>query len=203
MNNISNLNKDDLPSATKLIRATVAAAAVSIVLLITTVLPAEYGIDPTGLGKAMGLNALHQAHAPQIQTAQAAQPQTSEPANLLSDIDAPLTKARTAPRTDKMSITLLPGKGAEIKSLMDTGDSFIFNWNAEGGFVYFDMHGEAPNAGNDEFSSYWTGQNQTQASGNFTAPFKGTHGWYWQNTGNTPVTITLTTHGFYGDLYMP
>ncbi|MGH1463476.1 MAG: hypothetical protein ACRBB6_15740 [Neptuniibacter sp.] len=198
MNDISDINKDDLPSTKSLLKATLVAIAGAALILVTTILPAEYGIDPTGLGKTMGLTVLNQSAAE-------VEPTTvlSKPDNLLAGSGSPLWKASTAPRSHTMTLTLLPRQGSEIKSPMDAGDNFIFSWKTDGGLVYFDMHGEPPNAGKDEFTSYWIGRDQQQASGNFTAQFKGTHGWYWQNTGTTPVTITLTTHGFYGDLYMP
>jgi hypothetical protein len=43
------------PDARKLMRSTLIAAAVALVLLITVVLPAEYGIDPTRIGRVLGL----------------------------------------------------------------------------------------------------------------------------------------------------
>lgn len=45
------------PQATprKLIRSTLIALAVAVLLLVTVVLPAEYGIDPTGIGRMIGL----------------------------------------------------------------------------------------------------------------------------------------------------
>lgn len=198
MNDISNINKDGLPSTKSLIKATIAALAGSAVILVTAILPAEYGIDPTGVGKALGLNVLSQAQAAEVVSTPA-----SKPMNLLASNDGPLRKAVAAPRTNTMTLTLLPNQGAEMKSPMNEGDSFVFSWKTDGGLVYFDMHGEPPNPAKDEFTSYWVGKDQQQASGNFTAPFEGTHGWYWQNTGTAPVTITLTTNGFYGDLYMP
>jgi len=198
MNDISNINKDGLPTTKSLIKATVAAALAAAVILITAILPAEYGVDPTGIGRAMGLNLLNRASAAEME-APAAEPLTE---NLVVGLGSPVFRSQVAPRTDTLSLTLQPGQGAEIKSKMEQGDSFVFGWKTEGGTVFFDMHGEPPNAGND-FTSYWVGKGQPQASGNFTAPFAGTHGWYWENTGQTPVTITLTTSGFYGDLYMP
>ena len=41
------------------------------------------------------------------------------------------------------------------------------------------------------------------AEGDFTAPFDGTHGWYFRNKGDTPVTVTVKTVGFYKDLFQP
>ena len=47
---------DELPSSKQLIRSTVIAGASAVAILVTVVLPAEYGIDPTGLGRAIGLS---------------------------------------------------------------------------------------------------------------------------------------------------
>ena len=45
----------ELPTAKQLNRATLIAAGVAAALLVTTVLPAEYGYDPTGIGRLLGL----------------------------------------------------------------------------------------------------------------------------------------------------
>ena len=44
-----------LPSTAKLVKSTVIAVVVALVLLVTVVMPSEYGIDPTGAGRALGL----------------------------------------------------------------------------------------------------------------------------------------------------
>ena len=41
------------PTTPQLVKATLAAAAIAGIILITTVLPAEHGIDPTGIGGAL------------------------------------------------------------------------------------------------------------------------------------------------------
>ncbi|HYW14589.1 MAG TPA: hypothetical protein VE891_00355 [Allosphingosinicella sp.] len=46
---------DELPSKRQLNRATLIAAGVAAAILVTTVLPAEYGVDPTGVGRVLGL----------------------------------------------------------------------------------------------------------------------------------------------------
>ena len=51
-------NTHPLPTMPQLIKATGLALLVAGVILITTVLPAEHGIDPTGIGKALGLTTL-------------------------------------------------------------------------------------------------------------------------------------------------
>ncbi len=48
------------PSKATLRRATIAALAVAIVVVLTTVLPAEYAIDPTGVGRRIGLTQMGQ-----------------------------------------------------------------------------------------------------------------------------------------------
>lgn len=197
MSDTPTLNRDNLPSSGSLIKATVGSAVVAGALFVTAVLPAEFGIDPTGLGQAMGLDKLNQSKG---ETSQSVLEQAQ--AEPLETQVSTLLKAANSPRSDTVKIALMPGQGAEIKSRMNPGDSFVFNWTVEGGTVSFDMHGERPNA-NGAFTSYWLGDNQHEASGTFSAPFTGTHGWYWENKGDAPVTVVLKTHGFYADLYMP
>lgn len=48
-------SSSELPSARALFRSTLIALAVAGTLLLTVVLPAEYGIDPTGAGRVLGL----------------------------------------------------------------------------------------------------------------------------------------------------
>ena len=43
------------PSARSLWRSTAAALALALTVLFTIVLPAEYGVDPTGIGRVLGL----------------------------------------------------------------------------------------------------------------------------------------------------
>ena len=45
----------ELPSTQKLIKSIILAIVTAVVLLVTVVMPAEYGIDPTGIGEAIGL----------------------------------------------------------------------------------------------------------------------------------------------------
>lgn len=45
----------DLPSTRALVRSTLIALAVAAAVLLTVVLPAEYGVDPTRIGRALGL----------------------------------------------------------------------------------------------------------------------------------------------------
>lgn len=191
MHDISNLNHKELPSTKSLIKATAVALISAGILLVTVILPAEYGIDPTGLGAKLGLTKLNAASATETEGV------TILPhANDLNENLSPVWKSSMKYRSDTMTLTLQPREGAEIKTKMKTGENFSFNWAIEGGAVSFDMHG-------DKFTSYWLGRNQSSASGSFVAPFDGTHGWYWKNNGKEPVTVHLTASGFYEAFYRP
>ena len=192
MQDISNMDREGLPSTKSLIKATGIAAVIGLLTLIIAILPAEYGIDPTGLGGAMGLTMLSQANA--------AEPASSEVGsssdNLLALSAGPVWKTSGKLSSDTTRVTLKPGEGLEVKATMKAGDRMVFSWASEGGPVNFDMHGERYNDG-DNFTSYWQGRNEPAANGAFEAPFDGTHGWYWRNRGDETVTIVLRTSGFY------
>src|SRR3546814_1005665 len=85
-----------IPSTGRLLKATALAVAVATVILVTAVLPAEYGIDPTGIGTQLGLNVLGTP-------AEAAVPDVPviEPAAA-----ATVAKHDANYRTDSMSLTL-------------------------------------------------------------------------------------------------
>tara|TARA_R110000868_G_scaffold1211_2_gene9374 strand:- start:103182 stop:103517 length:336 start_codon:yes stop_codon:yes gene_type:complete len=55
MYNTNSPSQNDLPSTGRLIKSTIIAAIVALALLVTVVMPAEYGIDPTGIGQTIGL----------------------------------------------------------------------------------------------------------------------------------------------------
>src|SRR5687767_13390462 len=194
---------DTLPSGRQLLKLTALALAIAAVILFTIVLPAEYGIDPTGIGQRLGLTSLSGGTGAKPAAEPAAK---MEPSLSLSDMPANSTtvwKAERPYRSDELSLTLRPNEGAEIKALMQPGERFVFNWVAEGGTVNFDMHGEKLNAKSDDFTSYWKGRSASAGHGEFQAPFAGTHGWYWRNRGTAPVTVKVKTSGFYEKLYRP
>lgn len=179
----------------QLLKATGVAIAVSAVLLVVAVLPAEYGIDPTGAGKALGLTALSGHAEPVAETAPVVP--TAQPAG-----EAQVVRQGAPFHDGEMSLRLQPNEGAEIKAAMKGGDGFVFAWTATGP-VNFDMHGEAFDAKADEFTSYWKDRGQSGGNGSFTAPFDGNHGWYWRNRGTEPVTVTVKVSGYFEKLFRP
>ncbi|WP_086481992.1 hypothetical protein [Oceanospirillum sanctuarii] len=199
--------QQDIPqtaSKAQLIRQTLVAFVVALVVLLVVVLPVEFQRDPTGLGAALGLTGLTQADA--------AEPLAAKEAN------APLTNSSITSsatsaggehwqtdsqlQSDQLTLTLPPRKGLEVKAMMHEGQRFIYQWQAEGGELDFDMHGEEPLAVED-FTSFWEAKGYASAQGSFTAPFEGSHGWYWYNPGTEAVTLTLKIQGFYQGVYLP
>jgi hypothetical protein len=180
------------PSLPQLAKATALALAVSGAILVGAVLPAEYGIDPIGIGKALGLTKLNGG---------AAKPAELVPAPAGST--ATLSRTDHALRSDEMSVTLQPGEGAEIKAEVRKGQQFVFSWATDGAPVKSDMHGEPFNAKPNEFTTYWKVPQQSGAQGAFVAPFDGIHGWFWRNKGDKPVTVKVKVTGFHEKLYRP
>jgi len=202
MTDSTSLDRNVLPSTSRLLKATGVALVIAAVILVTAVLPAEYGIDPTGIGQRLGLVTLSAGATAEPTPAAAAESDQPLSLPLVSALNA-VWKAPAAYRSDELSLTLKPGEGAEIKADMKAGDRFMFSWTAEGGAVSFDMHGEKFDAASDDFSSYWKSRAKTDGHGEFQAPFSGKHGWYWENPGDKPVTVKVKTSGFYEKLYKP
>nr|WP_300975710.1 hypothetical protein [Yoonia sp.] len=55
MHNVVKPTPDEPPSSQQLLRSTLIALIAAIVILVTIVLPSEYAIDPTGVGRVLGL----------------------------------------------------------------------------------------------------------------------------------------------------
>lgn len=217
---MSQNHSNELPTTARLLKATAAAIAAAGLILVTAVLPAEYGIDPTGLGARLGLLALaHTAEAAPAPVATqavppAASPVSSDTAAMAAEAAAVFGKqpgqtfdARSVSpsdattRKDTMTVTLAPGKGAELKAMLKAGQGFVFHWTASAD-VAVDMHGERPEV-KDEYTSYSITGAQRKGAGTFTAPFAGQHGWYWRNLGKEPVTVQLSVTGFQTQLFRP
>lgn len=189
-----------------LFKATIVAAVVAAAITVSFILPAEYGIDPTGIGKLTGLTAIAEAGSTEAADAEITEvpPSAATGGNLLADPSlSPVIKQSTELKSKTMDLTLAPGKGAELKAKMEQGQAVVFSWKSNGQPLMVDMHGEAVNAKADEYTSYWLERAQSAGGGAFVAPFAGTHGWYWKNKGTEPVTITVTIHGFFTDFYKP
>lgn len=194
-------NRAELPSSRQLIRSTAIALVAAGALLTAIVLPAEYGIDPTGIGGALGLTKMGQIKTARSAEAAADAKAAAAPAVATPAAPAPAPAAvqvAQAPsgKRDEMTITLRPGQGAEIKLDMRQGDQVEFSWQSSGGAVNFDTHGDPVNAPKNFYHGYGKGR-EDSVKGSLQAAFDGQHGWFWRNRGKVDVSITLKTQGQY------
>ena len=56
-------SENDLPSSSQLLRSTIVALFVAVMLLLCIIIPAEYGTDPTGIGALVGLKKMGEIKA--------------------------------------------------------------------------------------------------------------------------------------------
>ena len=195
------------PSRKRLgITAAIAIAGAALVLL-TVVLPAEYGIDPTGIGRAAGLTSLRApAKTLEIKNVVGGNegyrnvpvPDFGEPVPLPNPEVHQDEPQRFVTRT--MTITLQPDGETEVKAALKTGKMILYAWQTDRGAVYTDFHGHDPEAGQDYFVRYKEQQEGSGNNGSLVAPFAGEHGWYWLNYNAFPVAITLTIEGYFDDI---
>ncbi len=194
----------ELPSSKQLMKSTILAVIAAIVLLFTVVLPAEYGIDPTGVGKLLRLTEMGQVKQ------QLAEEAAADAAGLLAtetpDIDNVIEQTMDTTPTDttvadgqwrdEIPFILTPGEGIEIKMKMDSGDKAKYSWVVTGGEVNFDTHGDALG----KAISYEKGRGVASDEGVLEAAFTGNHGWFWRNRGQSDVQIVLRTSGEYSSI---
>ena len=174
------MNKVEHPieSLSSLVKSLVVATLLALVILITAVLPAEYGIDPTGLGEVMGLTVLAPVDEAEEKTFSTA------------------CDSKVSARSDSVTITVPAMSGLEYKLHMDKGDVLDFSWKTDGGILFFDFHGEPQGDTTGYFKSFKE-STASNDSGAQIMPFTGSHGWYWKNETSLPITVSLETSGVY------
>ena len=164
-----------IQSISTLIKSTIVAVFIAVIIFLTVVLPAEYGIDYTGVGKALGLTVLSEDITPKI-------------------VQTPMSAYEL--QENEATIVVPAKKGVEYKFSMDKYANLTYEWTSEGTVLHFDFHGEPKGDTTGYFESY-TLADSSQMKGSMTVPFDGIHGWYWKNTTDKDVTVTLKTKGYY------
>lgn len=208
MQKSTNDNLAPLPTHRQLAKATVIAMLAAGALLVTTVLPAEYGIDPTGVGRVLGLTDMGKfkqksgdvtpATGRSALVADAGQGVVVMSDATRINLSRQIAEA-TKERSDEVTLTLKPNESAEVKAFMKVGDQMTYAWSANGGRLNFEFHGEPPNAPSNVFTSYEKGA-RDKAEGSFTAKFDGSHGWFWRNRTSQTITVTVKAAGHYEKL---
>jgi len=169
------------PTIRQLNRATLLAVGAAAIILVTAVLPAEYDVDPTGIGGALGLTAMGQMKQAASNGATASS-QAPERTTTLPDGSA------------QLQLTLRPYQGIEAKAKMKSGEKISYRWSTDGPAVEFEFHGDPAGSDGTDYSSYEKGK-AASSSGDFRAGFDGIHGWYWKNATNKPIVVTASVKG--------
>jgi hypothetical protein len=184
------------PPRGRLLVLTGGALIVASVIAVCFVLPAEYHLDPLGVGKLVGLDRLagsKEVEVKPVATAGGAPavPNHSYPVAWRSDvIDIPLASADV-------------GEGSELeyKVRMKPGATLIYSWtvDAPADQFYSDFHGQTIPAkpGGDIKVATYRQEVGIKDNGSLIAPLDGVHGWYLQNQGVKPTTVHLKIAGFY------
>ena len=167
MNNTSH----DTPSRRNMAIAITAAFIAALVLFVAVILPAEFGRDPLGTGRLLGLSGMAET----------------------TTADA-LSAQYEVHKSDEVEFILEPFQSLEYKYLMDQGNALVFSWQADGG-LYFDLHAE--NITVEDYEESYAAGDATGDQGAYEAAFNGMHGWFWENRTFEDVTLRLSTAGFY------
>jgi hypothetical protein len=161
--------------------AIIAAAGIAIAL----VLPAEFGIDPTGIGRMTGLMSIsNPATNPEL--ARGAQRK-----GVLTLLDQ--APAAQPGNSDRWEFELGAYESIEFKYTIPEGERMSFSWQA-GQPLHYDMHAHPFEGGVDLTESYGVGDAAVM-HGRYVAAFTGIHGWYWQNRSLKPVQLILEASG--------
>ncbi len=175
---------------------TIGALAAAVLVMFAGVLPAEFGRDPTGLGKLTGTDRLWAPAELKISA-------TTRPG------DVPVSRSYPmAFRSDVIDIALKPsvansdgGEELEYKVAMPKGASYVYSWEVTGiadpEEFYSEFHGHTVADGKAMTVAEYRKATGTSDHGMLVAPFTGVHGWYFQNQSEKPVTIRVKLSGFY------
>lgn len=179
---------DRQTTMTRLATATGAALLVAGLVLVMFVLPAEFAVDPLGTGARTGLLELGA-------TGQAVTALEANTSNTGGQVPAMAGQERRF-NQETVAFTLAPREGMEYKYRLEKSEALLFSWKSTAP-VNYEAHAEPDGAPRGYAQSYEKGESRLEASGTLTAPFSGIHGWFWENTTDQPITVTLSTAGYY------
>lgn len=187
------LGSDELTEARqRLAVAGGAALLVAGLVLVMFVLPAEFAVDPLGVGARVGLLPLGET-GQQVAAleATAASGGAGQGGTIVAAQDRAFQQ-----ETVEFVVEPGTGQGIEYKYRLDQGEALLYSWKATAP-VHVEFHAEPDGAPRGYAQTYETMDEVSSASGTLTAPFSGIHGWFWENRGTQPVTVTLTSAGYY------
>lgn len=183
-----------LPTRKNILISTALAALAATVILLTIVLPVEYGIDLTGVGHSLGLSAIAAAKtrpAPSQQLLEAPKAATGSE-QFAQSTDVPF-------RTETFEIPMQGDEELEYKFQMQKGQMLMYSWSSGETQMYYEFHAEPTGGEYPEgyYMSYQIGDGSTGGNGTLIAPFTGNHGWYLLNLTEHPVKVKFEVSGYY------
>jgi len=198
----------------KIIKAITISLVIGTIILVGAVLPAEYGIDPTGAGKLFGFSRLYIPDDTETlsTTFEGAVSNTDFPLIKLekagsdSNVERPIEADNPPPaeqfeqKEDSVQVIVPAGKGIEFKINMLKYGQMKYEWaTANREVLYFDFHGEVKQEAEikDVYFESYTMANSNNMVGTFLAPYEGKHGWFFRNNSNTDVVVNLRLKGSY------
>jgi len=179
-------SQDSRSSNAGLLKGTLLALVTAIVVAVLFVLPAEYGVDPTGVGEKLGLLNLGGTDQDTSDSSTAANrvvTGTFPVAPAEFDFYEPEVLGDPFSRTHANSfqsatlvINLDVGEQVEYKAVMQQGDALVYHWKMEKGVVYTDFHadpGEGAEGYPDRYFIRYAESEVGESAGSLIAPFAG------------------------------
>lgn len=186
---------NDLPTSSQLLKSTFIAVIVAGMLLLTVIIPAEYGVDPTGVGDLLGLKKMGEIKKT-LEEENLNETESRSEHQLSSLVIKDKESKGVNEIKDITEVTISPDQAIEIKLEMKKGFVAKYVWETINGKLNYDLHGDGYK-GSKQFISYKKGKMTQRDSGELKAEFDGYHGWFWRNRENIPVTVKLETSGDY------
>ena len=184
------------------------AAVGSLALLVLVVLPAEFGVDPTGVGKRLGLLEISSQSTPtsddNVSMSFNIGEYDSEAELIDESVQGLIHLEGNVFKSDVIDIEIEDIGEVEYKFIMPADTTFVYAWevlDTRGEGVYYDFHGhptsdDAADFPEDFEMAYAKGEGVAQ-NGSFTSPFAGYHGFYFMNIEEGPITVRLTISGYW------
>lgn len=202
-------NKLPIQNKKQLLKSVFIALLIGGTVLITAVLPAEYGIDPLGTGKLFGFERLYQesdavdtlTETSILNFDSIKMEKLGSPKSVPKPVEAnnPSPEKQYAIRKDTIIVVVPAEKGIEYKFKSLKYGSIKYEWATNEGIVYIDFHGEVKqeNPPENVFYESYTLAYSNNMAGTLTAPFEGKHGWYFRNETKKDMVVTLVLNGEY------
>ncbi len=162
-------------------------------IVLGAIMPAEFNVDPLGIGKLTGIGRLW-----------------AQEAQTFAGSGAALSHASTTGKTShiveiNLGASDWPEAAVEYKVHMVPGQSIFYKWTvvkADGTPgaipVEMDQHGhDTPPEGQAETVVEYRKARLLADEGSITAPLDGIFGWYFRNHDPDPVTVRVEIEGFY------